>query len=48
MKYKEEKMTLLSVNVNKFALIRNSRGTDTPNLVEVARKCIHYGAEGIT
>ena len=41
-------MVLLSVNVNKFALIRNSRGTDTPNLCEVAKKCIQYGADGIT
>tara|TARA_B100000029_G_scaffold99905_1_gene90061 strand:- start:2336 stop:3070 length:735 start_codon:yes stop_codon:yes gene_type:complete len=41
-------MTLLSVNINKFALIRNSRGTDHPNLVEMARKCIQYGAQGIT
>ena len=41
-------MTLLSVNINKFALIRNSRDTDHPNLVEMARKCIQYGAQGIT
>ena len=41
-------MTLLSVNINKFALIRNSRGTDHPNLVEMAKKCIQFGAQGIT
>lgn len=41
-------MVLLSVNVNKFALIRNSRGTDTPNLCDIAKKCIQYGADGIT
>ena len=30
-------MTLLSVNINKIALLRNSRGTGTPDLVEGAR-----------
>ncbi len=41
-------MTLLSVNINKFALIRNARGTDYPNLIDICDKCIEYGAEGIT
>ena len=41
-------MTLLSVNVNKFALVRNSRDTDHPNLVNISSKCIEYGAQGIT
>ena len=41
-------MTVLSVNINKFALLRNSRGTNHPDLVEVAKKCIDYGAQGIT
>ena len=41
-------MALLSVNINKFALLRNSRGTNHPDLVEVAKKCIYYGAQGIT
>jgi pyridoxine 5-phosphate synthase len=41
-------MTSLSVNVNKFALLRNSRGTDHPNLIEMCKKCIHFGADGIT
>ena len=41
-------MALLSVNINKFALLRNSRGTNHPDLVEVAKKCIDYGAQGIT
>ena len=41
-------MTVLSVNINKFALIRNSRGADQPNLAEIAKKCIEYGAQGIT
>ena len=41
-------MTQLSINVNKFALLRNSRGTDYPNLIEICKKCILYGANGIT
>ena len=41
-------MALLSVNINKFALLRNSRGTNHPDLVEVAKKCIDFGAQGIT
>ena len=41
-------MALLSVNINKFALLRNSRGTNHPDLVEVAKKCIDHGAQGIT
>ncbi len=41
-------MTSLSVNVNKFALIRNARGADLPNLLNISKKCIEYGADGIT
>jgi len=41
-------MALLSVNINKFALLRNSRGANHPDLEEVAKKCIEYGAQGIT
>ena len=41
-------MALLSVNINKFALLRNSREANHPDLVEVAKKCIEYGAQGIT
>ena len=41
-------MALLSVNINKFALLRNSRGANYPDLKEVAKKCIEYGAQGIT
>ena len=41
-------MALLSVNINKFALLRNSRGTNHPDLVEVAKNCIDHGAQGIT
>ena len=41
-------MTKLSVNVNKFALLRNSRDTDHPNLETMARRAIGAGAQGIT
>ena len=41
-------MTLLSVNVNKFALLRNARGTNHPNLIDICKQCIQFGAEGIT
>lgn len=41
-------MTKLSVNLNKFALLRNSRGKNLPNLVTVARRCIESGIHGIT
>lgn len=38
----------LSVNLNKVALIRNSRGANYPNLLQVARDCERFGAQGIT
>ncbi len=41
-------MTELSVNLNKIALLRNSRGHDTPNVVEFAKKFIDLGVKGIT
>ncbi len=41
-------MTRLSVNINKVALLRNARGGNLPNLVQVARDCEAFGAEGIT
>ncbi|SVE04052.1 uncharacterized protein METZ01_LOCUS456906, partial [marine metagenome] len=41
-------MTKLSININKFALLRNARGTNHPDLVEVAEKCVKFGAQGIT
>ncbi|MFT5998726.1 MAG: pyridoxine 5-phosphate synthase [Neolewinella sp.] len=41
-------MVRLSVNLNKVALIRNSRGADYPNLVQVAIDCERFGAQGIT
>jgi pyridoxine 5-phosphate synthase len=40
--------TKLSVNINKIATIRNARGGNTPNVVQVAIDCEYYGAEGIT
>ena len=41
-------MTKLSVNINKIATIRNARGGNTPNVVQVANDCERFGAEGIT
>ena len=41
-------MTKLSVNLNKFALLRNARGADFPNVLQKARECIEYGVHGIT
>ena len=41
-------MTKLSVNVNKIATLRNSRGGDFPNVVKVACDIESFGAEGIT
>lgn len=40
--------TALSVNVNKIAVLRNSRGGAEPDVVRAARTCIEAGAEGIT
>ncbi len=41
-------MTKLSVNINKIATLRNARGGDNPNVVQVAKDCEQFGAEGIT
>lgn len=41
-------MTKLSVNINKIATIRNSRGGNTPNLLQVAQDAERFGAQGIT
>ncbi len=41
-------MTKLSVNINKIATIRNARGGNTPNVVQVAIDCERFGANGIT
>ena len=40
--------TKLSVNINKFATIRNARGGNNPDLIQVAKDCEAFGAEGIT
>lgn len=41
-------MTRLSVNINKIALLRNARGSDIPDLLQFARDCERFGAQGIT
>ncbi len=41
-------MTRLSVNINKVALLRNARGGNLPDLIQVAKDCEAFGAEGIT
>jgi pyridoxine 5-phosphate synthase len=41
-------VTALSVNVNKIAVLRNSRGGATPDVVRAARACLDAGAHGIT
>ena len=41
-------MTALSINLNKVALIRNSREGNYPDVVEFAQLCIDRGADGIT
>lgn len=41
-------MTRLSVNINKIATLRNARGGDNPNLIQVAKDCEKFGAQGIT
>ena len=41
-------MTVLSVNVNKIAVLRNSRGGSAPDVLRAARACLDAGAHGIT
>ncbi len=41
-------MTKLSVNINKIALLRNSRGRDFPSVSWFAERCLRLGAHGIT
>ena len=43
-----EIMTVLSVNINKIATIRNSRGGNMPDVLRAAVKCEEFGAQGIT
>jgi pyridoxine 5-phosphate synthase len=40
--------TKLSVNINKIATLRNSRGGDNPNVLQAAIDCQKFGADGIT
>ncbi|TYA74592.1 pyridoxine 5'-phosphate synthase [Seonamhaeicola marinus] len=41
-------MTKLSVNINKIATLRNSRGGDVPNVVQFAKDVQRFGGEGVT
>lgn len=41
-------MTKLSVNINKIATLRNARGGNNPNVLNVAQDCERFGAQGIT
>lgn len=41
-------MTKLSVNINKIATLRNSRGGNTPNVIQFAKDVQEYGAQGVT
>lgn len=41
-------MTNLSVNINKIATLRNARGENRPNVIDVAMDCERFGAAGIT
>ncbi len=41
-------MTVLSVNVNKIALLRNSRGRDYPHLLDFVKQLLDFGVKGIT
>lgn len=40
--------TKLSVNINKIATLRNARGGNLPDLIQVAKDCERFGADGIT
>ena len=42
------KSVKLSVNINKIALLRNSRGNNTPDILKFAADCERFGADGIT
>ena len=41
-------MTKLSVNINKVATLRNARGGNNPDVLQVALDCERFGAQGIT
>ena len=46
--FAEKMTTKLSVNINKIATLRNARGGNIPNVVQVAIDCEKFGADGIT
>ena len=46
--YPSLKMTRLSVNINKFATLRNARGGNNPDVLKAAAHCERFGAQGIT
>lgn len=48
LRIKLEVMTKLSVNINKIATLRNSRGGDMPNVVQFAKDVQDFGAQGVT
>ncbi len=41
-------MTKLSVNINKFATLRNARGANNPDILQIAKDAETFGAQGIT
>src|SRR6188508_1702397 len=41
-------MINLSVNINKIATLRNARGGNVPDIIQVAQDCERFGADGIT
>jgi pyridoxine 5-phosphate synthase len=43
-----KEIPVLSVNINKIATLRNSRGGNVPDVLKVAQDCERFGAEGIT
>ena len=46
--HKKSFVTRLSVNINKIATLRNARGGNNPNVLQVAVDCERFGAQGIT
>ena len=45
---KIKSMTKLSININKIATLRNSRGGDVPNVVQFAKDVQRFGSQGVT
>ena len=42
------RMTRLSININKIATLRNARGANNPDVIQIALDCERFGAQGIT